>query len=303
MKTPKIQLTYKSPLTAVFMRTLAWEINEAERADKPRVKELVSNQVQTAREDLGLKRNSAGAPYAFIQSLRKLRPRIISCDPTEPLENGWSEEDKIWRLYCLPSHRVVRMLSKNIIRVPDTEEKRVNSSFTQFSLKLRAPAAPTLLVTIGVEKPTQKELGAPKGIYFLRLRKTLYIGQSEEFATRWTGHSSKDIKWWIFIAPRDQQETFSRDSLDAAEALLISLWNETCSLANRQRGKDKKPSSTFLQQAILFVEAASAALLWLMRERSDLGYTPWDLPFKPLRGRQGSRWPKCYLSPENGSAS
>jgi hypothetical protein len=131
------------------------------------------------------------------------------------------------------------------------------------------------------------------------LANKLYIGQSEEFATRWTGHSSKNIKWWIFIAPKDQQESFTRDSLDAAEALLISFWNETCFLANYQRGKDKKPSPIYLQQAILFVEAASAALLWLVRERNDIGFTPWELPFKPLRGRQGSRWPECYLKPDN----
>lgn len=42
MKTRKTPLTYENPLTAVFMRTLAWEIHEAERNDhKPLVKELV----------------------------------------------------------------------------------------------------------------------------------------------------------------------------------------------------------------------------------------------------------------------
>ncbi len=292
----KMSLTYRDPLIAVFMRTLAWEINEAERKDGgPLVKELVTDQVQTAPEDLELQRNSAGAPYAFIQKLRKLTPALISCDPTQPLEKGWSEADKIWRLFCLPRHRLVRMLSNKIIASDIVKQ----SDYVQLCLKLRAPASPTLLVTIGNRKPTQKELSAPKGVYFLRLPKELYIGQSEEFATRWTGHTSKSIKWWVFIAPKDQQGSFSRDSLDAAEALLISFWNETCFLANRQRGKDKKPSPMFLQQAILFIEAASAALLWLIRERNDVGFTPWEMPFKPLRGRQGSRWPKCYLSPEN----
>ena len=303
MKTRKMPLTYDNPLTAVFMRTLAWEIHEAERNDhKPLVKELAVNQIQTAREDLGLKRNSAGAPYAFIQTLRKVRPPLISCDPTEPLEKGWSEEDKVWRLYSLPSHRLVRMLSDNIITVPDANGRIEKSDFVRLCLKLRAPASPTVLVTMGIGRPTSKTFDAPRGIYFLRLPKQLYIGQSEEFSIRWTGHTKKfkDIKWWIFIAPKDQQETFSLDSLNAAEALLISFWNETCFLSNHQRGKDKKPSSASLQQAILFVEAASAALLWLIRKK-DFEFTPWNLPFKTLRGRQGRSWPECYLKPSNDS--
>lgn len=248
---------------------------------------------------MGLQRNSAGAPYAFIQSLRKTKPPLISCDPTEPLEKGWSEEDKVWRLYSLPSHRLVRMLSDNIITVPDTTGKIEKSDFVRLCLKLRAPASPTLIITIGVNKPKPKELEATRGVYFLREAKKMYVGQSEEFSTRWTGHQIRGVKWWIFIAP-EEQVGFSLDSLNAAEALLISFWNEVCFLSNRQRGKDKKPNWVFLQQAILLVEAASAALLWLMRN-DDFEFTPWELPFKPLRARQGIRWPECYLQPSNDS--
>ena len=291
----RISLTYDDPLTAVFLRSLAWEIHEAGR--KPLVKELVSNQVQTAREDLGLERNTAGAPHAFIQSLRKRSKPLISSDPTEPLEKGWQEKEKAWRLYSLPSHRLVRMLSRNPIMIPFP--KIEHSDFIQYCLKLRSPATPTLLVTVGINRPSQKELGAPRGLYFLREAQSLYVGQSEEFETRWTGHKAKSVKWWVFIAPKDQQETFSSDSLDAAEALLISFWNEVCELSNRQRGKDKKPSPAFFQQAVIFVEAASAAFLWLIREKKDLSFTPWTLPFKPLRGRQGRRWPECYMAPDN----
>jgi len=54
---------------------------------------------------------------------------------------------------------------------------------------------------------------------------------------------------------------------------------------NRKRGKDRKPSSYHLQQAVLFVEAASATLLWLMRDKKkELKFPNWELPFK-IAGR------------------
>ena len=282
------------------MRTLAWEIRKAGRNEDENgdlaVKEIVETQVQTAREDLGFKPDSQGSPHTFIQ---KLRPKFLTENPTKPIEHlGWEDEDKVWRLFYAPNHRLVRMLSHNpiILKQPIKNEK---TGFIQFPLTLRAPASPTLIITIGVNKPKPKELKATRGVYFLREAKKMYVGQSEEFSTRWTGHQIRGVKWWIFIAP-EEQAGLSLDSLNAAEALLISFWNEVCFLSNRQRGKDKKPNWVFLQQAILLVEAASAALLWLMRN-DDFGFTPWELPFKPLRARQGIRWPECYLQPSNDS--
>jgi hypothetical protein len=299
-KSQTLPLSYESPLVAVFMRTLAWEIHEAGRNKDERgdlaVKEIVGTQVQTAREDLGFKPDSQGSPHSFLQ---KLRPKFLTENPTKPTKHlGWEDKDKVWRLFYAPSHRFVRMLSHNPIE-PKQPSKNDKTGFVQMSLRLRAPASPTLIITIGVKKPKPKEFEGTRGVYFLRQAKELYVGQSEEFSTRWTGHQIKGVKWWVFISPVEH-EGFSLDSLNAAEALLISFWNEVCVLSNRQRGKDKKPSWIFLQQAILLVEAASAAMLWLMRKH-EFEFTPWTLPFKPMRARQGRHWPECYLKPFNNS--
>jgi hypothetical protein len=109
----RMLLCYDDPLTAVFLRTLAWEIYVAGR--EPLVKELTQNQVQRAREDLGLKRTTKGAPFAYLQSLRKRKRPLLSCDPTRTLEKGWGEE---WRLHYLPSHRLVRVLSNSPVYKP-----------------------------------------------------------------------------------------------------------------------------------------------------------------------------------------
>jgi hypothetical protein len=141
----KMPLTYDDPLTAVFLRTLAWENHEADR--EPLVKELVANQVQTAREDLGLTINKGGAPHNFIQSLRGLKKPLISCDPTKPLEKGWGDKEA-WRLYYAPSHRFVRMLSFNPIKLLLFPPKTEKSAPFQICLKLRSPASPIIYWTV-----------------------------------------------------------------------------------------------------------------------------------------------------------
>jgi hypothetical protein len=299
MTTKKMTLYYDDALTAVFLRTLAWEYFFMDRAKEGKltVKELAEVLVQNAREDLGLRRNTKGAPHAFIQSLRKQK----KLSSTLPVEIGWEKE---WRLQYLPSHRFVRKLSfdPHVERIiPDPAQKDAKSDVFQFLVFLRAPAAPKLRVTVGNSRPNLKQLKAVRGLYFLREATSLYVGQSEEFDVRWTGHTKKrghgGIKWWVFVAPEEQQETFSLDSLNGAEALLISFWSEICKTTNSQRGKDKKPAPTFLQQSILLVEAASAVLLWLMRKKkNELKFDSWELPFKKCRA---NHWPKCYLSPSN----
>ncbi len=288
----RMPLTYDDPLTAVFLRTLAWE-NDVGR--EPKVSELAEVQVQTARKALGLKPNTKGAPHEFIQSLRKgAKPLLSTGKPPRPLEPGWDEKEKVWRLLCLPDHSFVRLLSHDLIPL---KLENAQPNLHQFSLHLRNSAVPKLDVLIGREKPKKSSFKNSRGVYFIREREPdgLYVGQSEEFDIRWTGHmkNERKIEWWIFIAPQGLDGAFTLDALNVTEALLISFWNEICHMTNDQRGKDKKPAFVHVQSGILLAEAASAALLWLIREKKgkEFGFSSWSLPFKECRA---NHWPKCY---------
>ncbi len=286
-------LTYEDALAGVFLRKLAWEIYVAKGT--PSVDDIVKKYVQSAREDLGLKKTIGGAPHAFIHALRKLSPPLLG--KIHPHEKGWKNE---WRLNYLPSHRNVRTLSANPVYqtiVSNYPTKKNPVGRVQFSVSLRSPAMPKLLVTIGNGRP---ESNALKGLYFLREKESLYVGQTEEFQVRWDGHvnsSGREVIWWVFIAPEEKNDDF--EALDAAESLLISFWTEICVTTNKKRGKDRQPSAFRLQQAILFVEAASAAFLWLLREKkTELEFENFKLPFKPCKA---NHWPDCYLLPSNDS--
>ncbi|MFA6545182.1 MAG: HTH domain-containing protein [Limisphaerales bacterium] len=286
----RMPLTYDDPLIAVFLRTLAWE-NDVGR--EPKVNELAEVQVQTARKALGLKPNTKGAPHEFIQSLRKgTKPLLSAGKPPRPLEPGWDDKAKVWRLLCLPDHGFVRLLSHDVVPSNPTH---IQPTVQQFSLRLRNPSVPRLDVLLGHDKPKKSSLKNNRGVYFIREPDGLYVGQSEEFEVRWTGHTSgRKIEWWMFIAPQDLDGAFTLDALNVTEALLISFWNEICHVTNDQRGKDKKPAFVHLQQGILLAEAASAALLWFIRERKgkEFGFASWSLPFKECRA---NHWPKCYV--------
>lgn len=315
MKKALIPLEYEDPLEAVFLRTLAWEIYKAKRPNIP-IKEQAEQLVQFARSDLGLQKTKGGAPHAFIQSLRREPTRFLAAGRSEPYEAAWRDRAKAWRLLNLPSHRIVRMLSHDPISVDLPATKK---GFHQFSVSLRGAATPRLLVTVGKERPTGDVLvHARKGLYFLRehgpakhQREALYVGKSDEFEIRWTGHDRhRRLDWWVFVAPvgPDTVETVvpdpdnshvSSDTLAAAEALLISFWKEICHTTNRNRGTDKEPVFEYLQPAILLVEAASAVMLWLIRERRAFGFDAWNLPFKKC-GAHG--WPACYLEAFNKEA-
>lgn len=93
------------------------------------------------------------------------------------------------------------------------------------------------------------------------------------------------------------QQTVTLDTLAAAEALLISFWNEVAEVKNGNRGTDREPMFMHLQEAIMLVEGASAALLWLMREQKKLGYPDWSIPFKKWNG---PGWPDCYMQVPGG---
>ena len=289
--TSKMPLTYDDALVGVFLRKLAWEINVA--GGKPSVEDIVKKYVQSARVDLGLKETTKGAPHAFIHALRKCDPPLL--DKTKPHEDGWKNE---WRLHYLPSHRIVRILSANPV-VPNSTNKENLQGAVQYSVSLRSPALPKLLVTIGNSRPAPDKL---KGLYFLREAKSLYVGQTHEFQVRWNDHvynAGKEVKWWVSIVPEENNDFFSNEALDAAESLLISFWTEICVTTNKKRGMDNRPPFLHLQPAILFVEAASAAFLWLLREKkSELKFENFELPFKKCRAHH---WPECYLQPSNDS--
>jgi hypothetical protein len=104
----------------------------------------------------------------------------------------------------------------------------------------------------------------------------------------------KNVLWWAFIAPQETNGTLTFDSLYAIESLLISFWKEVCEVTNKTRGKDTAPDFVHLQPAILFVEAASAALLWLIRnEDLKSKFSQWGIPLKKKCSGRG--WPSCYL--------
>ena len=296
-----LSLSYDDPLAAVFLRILAWEI-ENRTENPPRVQELVDNQVQTARQELGLSRIYGGAPHVVIQDLRKTMPPRLTDNytPPRPTEPGWFDERKVWRLLNLPPHNAVRQLSDKPIHAMRAPEAS-SQTYREIAATLRNPAVPKLSIYLGIELPKGPSLEGKRGVYFLREAHGLYIGQTDEVNTRLYGHRGKKPLWWIFIVPQGVDETLARDALEAAEALLISFWNEIGFVTNDKRGSDQEPAFVYLQQAILLVEAASATLIWLVREqktfRGELGLPAGmklDIPFKDTRG---NGWPKCYLRP------
>jgi hypothetical protein len=156
-------------------------------------------------------------------------------------------------------------------------------------------------VTVRISQGAQAPRGIEhKGVYFLLRNESLYVGQTTEFATRARGHRASPASlitppnWSVFITlPEIESSYFAVDSLKATESLLISFWNEICRIKNTDRGADQKPAFLFLQPAILLMEGASAALIWLARNREKLGLGPdFTIPFKNARLKN---WPECYF--------
>lgn len=282
---PQLPLSYDNPVTAVFLRILAWELYVAKRELK--VRDVVTDQVQTARKELGLSPLEGGASQDFIQKLR-LGPQpflTLKYKPPAPAESDWRTE---WRLLYLPSHGLVRQLSgKPVVTLLPASE-----THKEFQIALRHPALPTLRVFTGANVPKGDIFGNRRGVYFLRLANSLYMGKSDEFDVRLSQHSNnKNLKWWVFVSPEASEQTFTQDALGAAESLLISFWNEVAVVDNQRRGSDQEPAFAYLQEAVLLVEAASATLLWLTRENKKSGLPDWSIPFKQWKGRG---WPECY---------
>ena len=273
-----MKLIYKNPVKAVLLRNLAWEINIA--GNRPKEKEVSELLIQTARQELGLPELKGGATHDMIQKMRKGKKPLLTPKGTqpEPVEPEWRTD---WRLLYLPSHNSVRRHSQNPVVLEQSE--------SEYLITLRNPALPILNVFIG--KPgNEPKVADQRGIYFLVLHDNLYIGETNEFFTRKRIHkSNKKILWWCFISPQSVEQTFTLDTLLAAESLLFSFWNEICKMNNAKRGSDKRPAFSYLQEAVLFTEAVSSVFLWLIKNRIGLN----QVPFKKVKGLKG--WPECYL--------
>ncbi len=297
---PALPLSYKSPLEAVFLRTMAWEIHVAK--ERLTVNNVTKEQVQAARNELGLAplNNKGGAADDFIKVLRRRSPPVLSPGgtPPSPLQPQWSKE---WRLLYLPPHKSVRQLSDKPILAPPPQAN-APTTHHEFTVTLRDPALPILHVFVGTQFPSSKPFGTHRGLYFLRTAEQLYLGKTDEFDVRLFQHMNNRLKsnnpvlWWVFVSPEQSGQTFTLDALAAAESLLISFWNETSYVENKTRGSDQKPAFSYLQQGILLVEAASAVLLWLMRARQDLNLPGQSIPFKKYAGKD---WPGCYMKLPN----
>ena len=293
-------LSYKSPLEAVFLQILAWELYIAK--EKLTVDDVTKRQVQAARNELGLAplNDKGGAADDFIKVLRRRSTPVLSQGGTSPspLQTQWPKE---WRLLYLPPHNLVRQLSdKPILASGGTAT--IPPSHHELLVTLRDPALPTLHVSVGKQLPSSKTFGTHRGLYFLRSAEQLYLGKTDEFDVRLSQHirnhqkRNDPVLWWVFVSPEQSGQTFTLDALAAAESLLISFWNETSYIENQTRGSDQGPAFSYLQQGILLVKAASAVLLWTMRDRQDLNLPSQNIPFKKWTGKD---WPGCYMKLPN----
>lgn len=280
------QLSYDSPQVAVFLRRLAWESFVAKR--DVTVNDAITNYIRSVRLDLGLNqygnRRSSGGADDFLQK-RYSEGFIRSNGGTlELTERSWSNE---WRLLYLPSHGIVRQLAVEPVCVETSQNPSI---FKSFSISMRDPAIPTLDVYVGQGSALSKACAKKRGVYFLGLGGGMYIGKTDEFETRWKHHQSRQPVWAVFVSIREHSDFFTLDSLAASEGMLISLWNETNVVLNRNRGSDRKPAFPYLQQSILFIQGASASLIWLAR--NDIHSV--SLPFKRWRGQSG--WRQNYMA-------
>ncbi len=298
-----LPLSYANPTVSVFVRRLAWERYVAQK--DVTVKNAVTDYLQAARRELGIQehgdRRTSGAADDLIQKLRS--QNILSRgSPVLPVEPDWNDRKKSWRLLYLPPHDRVRQLSVDpvVVKTPSTSSQTCHS----YLITLRDPAVFRLRVFVGPGTTVGNECAGQRGIYFLRSDEDLYVGRTDELEIRLPQHlTRKVLKWCVFLTLEETEHTFSLDALAAAEALLISFWNETSVLGNINRGTDREPAFLYLQQAVLLAEGASAALLWLARNNTnnDLRFlavlsskgTSSVIPFKPWRGRG---WPDCYLA-------
>jgi len=311
-----IYLKDYDPIQCVFLRTLAWRAHNNDR--KLTVSDLVDEHLQNVRDELTLPKLLGGANQNFINTLRKPGLLIEEIDRDNIKKNAKflvvsKKIQKNWRLCYLPSHNIVRRLSSKSKAgiVYNNEDDQTFKEHIELRIFLRTPELPELEVYIGKNMPNSSTDGK-KGIYFIREKNGLYIGQTDELPTRFHTHFDGGRKplWWVFFVPKNS-EALALDSMRAAESLLIAFWNEICRMTNKNCGLDREPHFSFLQQGVILTQSVSAAMIYLIlhsnlqRMVSDRSVKKddWSLPFKSLGTRKINKrgWPQCYLEKLNDS--
>jgi len=118
-------------------KTLAWEIHVAKGT--PTVADIAKRYVQSARNDLGLKPTTKGAPHAFIQALRKSN----FMDKTQPKEDGWSDA---WRLLIFQATRwfalypIIPLFNKHSPTIQRRANPKVSSNIRFHFVRLHFPS-------------------------------------------------------------------------------------------------------------------------------------------------------------------
>jgi len=275
-------LNYRSPLTAVLLRRLAWEHHVANREFT--YEEVRDTHLPAARRELGLPTIETTDPAgnSYLRGLLRSPRRLKLDEQGVRLIGAWEQE---WRHHYLPSHDDVRRLSLNPVVMESTVTDAGGCSAWRFLF--RDPALPQLHVVVGPASAMADACQGHRGVYFVHEAGQLYIGQSSQPEKRLVAHG---VHQTVFVAP-EESGRLDQEELMAAEALLISLWGEVAALENASGGRLDQPGARSRQQAVLITKAASAALLWLMREQAGLALHGWTIPFR--KWREG--WPACYL--------
>jgi hypothetical protein len=308
----KYLLRNYNPVRCVFLRMLAWQ-QEKEMAEF-NISGLTHHYLQLVRKQLGLSELSkgSGASYNFLEEPRKSGDLIEKGRKQKKPGLYLKVNPKFtnWRFLYLPLHSVVRQLSSTVFITKDGAcSANKPRNYTHLIVALRNPELPRLNIYIGKNKPKSTDLNKARGVYFIREQKGLYIGKTLEFNTRtYDQFKKRKAVWWIFITPGKDNDLLSQDAIGAAEALLISFWNEVCKLTNRNCGLDTEPHFCYLQHGVILMQAASAVLMYLMSAKGrkevenmlkDIGIKThwWAMPFKKIGAQSSAKWPECYFDP------
>lgn len=324
----KLKCSNSNPLISVIARNIVIYLKHYKESAK--TKQEIADFVYTrSRKELGMsKRSSLLKESTSVRS--NLNPFFTKHkkEETLPLINSknygknekYSMGDTIWndwRILKIPPHDAVREKTNDldfILKQKSTKEKdkqnKEKKGLIEFSISLLNPLLPDINVYIGDKETMPNIINGEKGLYFLkhiiRRKEYLYLGETDEFYTRFQDHKKKkEILWWIFLSlDKEIENTYSFDSLHAAEALLISYWNEVAFVSNINRGFDKTPNFNSLQQGIALVQACSSIFIWLIKRNNQkqenliyknykIPIKHWDIPFK--KGPKGWSNGKVYL--------
>lgn len=327
-----------NPFNAVLARNIVTYLSRYNKTGKTK-KEIYEFVLPRTLRELGLKddividpNKSGNIPPKFDSFFSKKEkkksrfPLIINDknirgkdDPKYKLyPYGWDD----WRIKYVPTHDSVRRMTNDYDFIIKNKIQHNKNKIWQIELSHYNSLFPDITVYIGKgtispkelisEKKTKNSFNEKKGLYFIKhnnSKENLYVGETDEFYTRFQDHKkNKNILWWVFLALDDEvSKSYSFDALHAAEALLISFWNEISYISNEKRGFDKEPNFLYLQQGIALVHACSSLFIWLIRRNktgSDLFYKDfkismksWNIPFKKGTGGWGNG--NAYLNDIN----